>query len=271
MLKTFNYRVKSYFLNDYFILCLIIANAALIFVQEFQLNGNFLDDIEPIFTILFVVEVIVKLKAYGVSKYFSVGWNRFDFILTVIAIPSLAVIFYNTDTLQLNIFLSLRVFRVFKFFRVIKFIPNATALVSSIQLALKASYIIIIGFFLTVFIVSLVTCSMYKNVAPEYFANPLQSFYSIFRLFSVEGWYEMPDLIASRTSLTIGFLSKLYFVVLLLGGGIIGLSLVNSIFVDAMVSDNNDELLKEVSRLSKKIETLTEKIEEINQTNNLKN
>jgi voltage-gated sodium channel len=113
-----------------------------------------------------------------------------------------------------------------------------------------------------------ITCSLYKNIVPEYFKNPLNSFYSIFRLFSVEGWYEIPDLIAVRTSPFIGFISKLYFSILLLGGGILGLSLVNSIFVDAMVSDNTYELEKQVSRLSEKIDTLTQKIEELNKPAN---
>ncbi|MCX6268342.1 MAG: ion transporter [Bacteroidetes bacterium] len=259
-------RIKSFFLNDYCILSLIIANALVIFIQEFELKGNFLDYFEPVFTILFIVEMVIKINANGFSRYISDGWNRFDFILILISIPSLAVIFYNDSALQLNIFLTLRVFRVFKFFRLIRFFPNATSLMTSIQRALKASYIVIVAFFLLVFIVSLVTCSMYKNIVPEYFGNPLNSFYSIFRLFSVEGWYEIPDLIASRTTPSIAFFSKLYFVILLLCGGIIGLSLVNSIFVDAMVSDNNDELQEEVSELSKKIESLTEKIEELHKS-----
>jgi voltage-gated sodium channel len=46
--------------------------------------------------------------------------------------------------------------------------------------------------------------------------------------------------------------------------------LVNSIFVDAMVSDNNDELQKEVTQLGKKIDSLTEKIDELNKHINLK-
>lgn len=261
-------RLKRLFLNDYCILYLIIANAVLIFIQEFELNGNILDYIEPVFTILFIVEMTVKIHEYGFSKYISDGWNRLDFILIIISIPSLAVIFYNDSALHLNIFLALRVFRVFKFLRLIRFFPNATSLVTSVKRALKASYIIIVGFFLLVFIVSLVTCALYKNVAPEYFDNPINSFYSIFRLFSIEGWYDIPNLIASRSNITIAFLSKLYFIVLLLCGGILGLSLVNSIFVDAMVSDNNDELQEEVSQLSKKIETLTEKIDQLNKTSN---
>jgi voltage-gated sodium channel len=265
-------RIKSWFLNDYCILALIIANAILIFIQEFELRGTILDYFEPIFTILFVIEMVIKINEKGFSKYISDGWNKLDFILIVISIPSLAVIFYNDSAIQLNIFLTLRVFRVFKFFRLIRFFPNVTSLVSSVQRALKASYVVIVGFFLLVFIFSLVTCSLFKSIAPEYFSNPLNSFYSIFRLFSVEGWYEIPDLIATRTSPSIAFFSKTYFIVLLLGGGILGLSLVNSIFVDAMVSDNNDDLQKEVSQLSKRIEALSEKIEGLNKIpNNIKN
>lgn len=263
--------LKRYFLNDYFILLLIVANALLIFIQEFELSGNVLDYVEPVFTLLFIVEMVVKINNKGFAKYISDGWNRFDFILIVISIPSLAVIFYNDSPLQLNIFLTLRVFRVFKFFRLVRFFPEASSLISSVQRALKASYIVVVSFFLLVFIVSLVTCSLYKNIAPEYFGDPLISFYSIFRLFSIEGWYEIPDLIASRSTPIIGFFSRLYFVFLLLCGGIIGLSLVNSIFVDAMVSDNNDELQEEVSNLSDKIEKLTKKINELNQNNINKN
>lgn len=256
-------RIKSCFLNEYCILGLIIANAVLIFCQEFELNGNILDYFEPVFTILFVIEMAIKINVKGFSKYISPGWDRTDFILVMISLPSLAVIFYNDNVIQLNIFLALRVFRVFKSFRLIRFFPNVSSLYKSVRRAISASYIVISGFFLSVFVISLVTCALYKNIAPEYFSNPFTSFYSIFRLFSIEGWYEIPDLIASRTSISIAFISKVYFIVLLLCGGILGLSLVNSIFVDAMVSDNNDDLQKEVSMLSKQIETLSEKIDEL--------
>lgn len=256
--------LKEFFLNEYFILCLVIVNTLLIFIQEFQLNGNILDYFEPLFTILFVVEMFVKIKSFGFSKYISDAWNRLDFILVILSIPSLAILFFNDNTFQFNILLTLRIFRVFKFFRLIRFFPNISTLVSSIQRAIKASYIVLAGFLLLVFMVSLITCSLYKNIVPEYFGNPINSFYSIFRLFSVEGWYEIPDLIASRTNETVAFLSKLYFAILLFCGGILGMSLVNSIFVDAMVSDNNDELQDELTNLTKKIDILTEKINDLN-------
>ena len=45
-------------------------------------------------------------------------------------------------------------------------------------------------------------------------------------------------------------------------------SLVNSIFVDAMVSDNNDELIAKVDQLQKQIETLQQSIDKHNNSIN---
>ena len=60
--------------------------------------------------------------------------------------------------------------------------------------------------------------------------------------------------------------ARIYFSLLLFLGGIIGMSLVNSIFVDAMAADNNDDVLEKLSQLEKKIE----KIEEISINNKKK-
>lgn len=50
--------------------------------------------------------------------------------------------------------------------------------------------------------------------------------------------------------------TRVYFVVLLFGGGIFGLSLINSIFVDNMLSDNTNALDQQVSRLEAKVDEL---------------
>ena len=173
------------------------------------------------------------------------------------------MLFHPDFAITTNVFLALRALRVFKFLRVVRFMPDIKGFVVSFKNAIKASYIVLFGFAVLLFIVSLVNCSLYKSVAPEYFDNPLNSLYSTFRIFSVEGWYEIPDLIAERSNATAAVFTKIYFVLLLFGGGIIGLSLVNSIFVDAMVSDNNDELLAKVEELNVNIAQLQKQIEEL--------
>ena len=52
------------------------------------------------------------------------------------------------------------------------------------------------------------------------------------------------------------------FAIALLGGGIIGMSLINSIFVDAMVSDNNDDVKSQLSEMEAKIDELTKLLTE---------
>lgn len=103
---------------------------------------------------------------------------------------------------------------------------------------------------------------MFKELSPEYFGNPVKSMYSIFRIFTVEGWYEIPDQIARQSNMINSFFIKGYFIFILIAGGILGLSLVNSIFVDSMVMDNNDDLEKKVDALNEKIEILIKKTSE---------
>ena len=78
--------------------------------------------------------------------------------------------------------------------------------------------------------------------------------------FTVEGWYEVPDAIAVATSPLIGKISRLYFCLLLCAGGIIGMSFVNSVFVDAMAEDNNDNVIEQLNRIEKKLEELEKEI-----------
>jgi len=86
------------------------------------------------------------------------------------------------------------------------------------------------------------------------------SFYTTFKIFTVEGWYEIPDLIAERSdSAGMAVFARIYFVLLLFGGGIFGLSLINSIFVESMMSDNNDEVLSRIERLENKMDQLIDK------------
>ncbi|MCC8088865.1 MAG: ion transporter [Rikenellaceae bacterium] len=243
------------FLNEKFILILIMVNAALIFFQEFDQAPHWLEYTDNIFTLLFAYEMFVKIRTYGSDNYWRDAWNRLDGTLVIIALFAFVLELFrlvNEDTLQ--IVLAIRVLRVFKSFRLIKFVPNIKGIIAGVKRAMKSSYIVIMAFALLLFISSILTCAIFKEIAPEYFNTPLDSMYSVFRIFSVEGWTDIPDLIASRTSPIAGFFTKVYFVVLLFAGGILGMSLINSIFVDAMISPNSD-------KLEAKIEILTEKLE----------
>lgn len=81
---------------------------------------------------------------------------------------------------------------------------------------------------------------------------------TIFRLFTGDGWSEIPTQIAANSSVFIGRATRVIFAVLFFVGGILGLSLVNSIFVDALAGDNNDNVLQRLDELEKNNTSLNE-------------
>ena len=251
--------VKRFFTNDIIMLVLVLINTGIIFISGFiPEQGGTLLIIDSLFTLLFMFEAVVKIHVHGFSGYWSDGWNRFDFILVLLALPSCINVF-GYDFPGTSILLSLRMMRAFKSFRLLKFIPNVDNLLNGIKLAFKASYIVAIGMIVFLLIFSIITTFLFGSAAPQYFGNPALSVYSIFRLFTIEGWYEMPEAIAANSGTAMAVFARIYFSILLFMGGIIGMSLVNSIFVDAMASDNNDEVLDKLSQLEKKLDKLNTK------------
>jgi voltage-gated sodium channel len=258
--------IKKLFLNEKIILILILLNSVTIFVSGFEIapNNRFILSLtDNLITGLFIAEIIVKFQEFGIKNYFKSIWNKFDFILVALSFPTLIAFIGNLEITSFSFLLVFRVMRVFKSFRFLKFIPGIEHLVKGIRRALKASVVVLIGFVIYIFIIGIFSFYLFKEISPEYFGNPLKSLYSIFKIFTVEGWYEIPEQLTRGLSATTSFFTYMYFIFVVTSGGIFGLSLVNSIFVDAMVSDNNDELENKIDLLDQKIDKLLTKKEEL--------
>ncbi len=244
-------------LNDHFILGLILLNAVLCFFQCFDDSSTLLSYADTVFLLCFIAEIISKVICLTWTKYWSCNWNRFDFIVTLISSVSLIRLICPDSTVgSLEFLMALRVFRVFRFFRLLRFVPAMDSIISGVKRAILSTYVIVFAFLLIGFIWSIISCSLFKEISPEYFGDPITSFGTIFRLFTIEGWYEIPDAVAAHYSYWGATIVKLFFCVLLFCGGIIGMSFINSIIVDSMVSDNNDALQEHVQKLEDKIDRL---------------
>ncbi len=250
--------LRSLFTNEKFILFIIIVNGIVIFLNGFDLSGKYdvvLSFLDHFITLLFLVELFVKIIIHK-NGFFKSSWNKFDFLLILISIPDLVAYLISADINEFSYLLIFRVIRVFKSFRFLKFVPGIDHLIKGIQRSLRASVIILLGFSVYIFITSIFSFYLFKESSSEYFPDPITAIYTTFKLFTVEGWYEIPETIASGLTPTLAFFTHLYFVFMVLSGGILGLSLVNSIFVDAMVSDNNESLEQKIDALQDKIDAL---------------
>ncbi|GJM32550.1 MAG: hypothetical protein DHS20C18_15510 [Saprospiraceae bacterium] len=255
--------MKRFFLQERNILIAIFVNAIIIFLRYFpELSENqWLILIDHVFIIFFMVEVIVKLRFLKPGPYFSNAWNMFDFIIIVGSLPTLLMDWIPfPDTSVLTV---LRVLRLARLLRLIRFIPNFNQVIDGLGRALKASVFVLMAMMFLNFLLALFTCHFYSKTAPEYFGNPLVSSYTIFQLFTVEGWNEIPATIAQRTDneWVIGF-TRFYFVMIVLLGGVFGMSLANAVFVDEMTMDNNLALEDKIDKLQEQVEELKGLIQE---------
>ncbi len=252
-------------LNEKFIMIVICINAIIIFWQESTGATPILDIFDAACTLIFLGEIIAKQRKLGFLAYWKNGLNCFDGLIIILSLPSLFMYFFPDVIPNLSFLLALRMFRIFRFFRLVRVFPGIDVIFRNFFLALRQSYGIMLSYAVIVLAFALISCCMFSSAAPEFFATPFDSVYTIFRLFTIEGWYEIPDAVAQGLNMpAMAAFVRVYFSLLLIAGGIIGMSLINSIFVDAMVSDNNDDVKAQLAQMEAKIDELTKIIAEKN-------
>lgn len=254
--------IKKYFLNERQMLLAVVINAIVIFFMYFpdirqncQSFYQTLDFLDHFFVVVFIVEAIVRIQHYGSKKYFTDRWNLFDFAIVVISIPGI-INYLGVDLPDTSIIQLLRLFRLVRLIRFFKFVPNITMILAGLRRALRASVFVFLVLFFLNFILSLFACHFFGKILPDHFGNPLISSYYIFQMFTVEGWNEIPLLIAEaaekkvpKQALQIIIGARLFFIFVVLTGGIFGMSLANAVFVDEMTMDNNRKLEKKIKEL----------------------
>ena len=254
--------IRRLFLNEKAILAVILLNATVIYLQVCGYEYPLLTVLDIVCTVIFIIEMAVKHYEYGWRGYWKDGWNRMDGILVLLSIPSLLNVFVPTIASELSVLLILRVLRVLRFFRVMHFFPNFPKVIQGFKTAMRESYGVLLSYFVIIVIFGLLNCSLFQEADPEHFSSPLRSIYSVFQICTVEGWYEIPNAIADYygSSPIIPHVVRIYFTFLLIMGGIIGMSFINSIFVDAMASDNNDDIKEQLNTLQKSVDELKEQL-----------
>ena len=258
-------RLVGQLVSDRLVMAVIVLNATALVLHEMAAPdtgwGHLWFWVDYVCVIFFLVEALIKIRRDGWHRYWTSGWNKFDFTIVVVSLPALLGPFL--DVSQFAFVLILRLGRLFRLFRVLRFIPNLDHLVTGIRRALRAS----IGVFLALLLINLILAVMatllFGDLDDEHFGNPISSGYSIFQVFTVEGWNEIAETLehraAERDSANAKLLvagTRIFFVAAVLIGGILGLSLANAVFVDEMMMDNTEALERKVDSLTEEVRRL---------------
>lgn len=252
--------MKKFFLNERVILAIVLLNVVAIFLQECGVNNIALNVVDIVCTIIFVVEMSVKHSVYGLKGYWGDQWNMLDGVVTIISLPALLT-YFSPSLFNYSFIIAFRALRVFKLFRTARRFPHLTEIWNGFKLAMRQSAAFLLGYLVIIVVVAMFNSAVFGNVAPQYFSTPLDGIYAIFQMFTIEGWYEIPNAVVGNMAPVWTHLVRIYFCLLLIGGGIIGMSLINSIFVDALAADNNDDVKAKLDLLERKLDEMKKLLE----------
>ncbi len=256
----------SRIVDERIVLGVIAFNMAIVFARAFPAVARSQVDfplaaLDYACLVYFFVEILLKIGLTGWSVFWNRNMNRFDFIIVAVSVPALLSPFMQMD--DLSWLLVLRGFRLFRFLRVLRFIPNADRVWAGVMRALRASVGLIFALTLYNLVLGLMAAHLFADISPEHFGDPLISIYTIFKVFTVEGWFDVPDAVAKSHGGTVAWMVRAFFVWAVVTGGLLGLSLTNAVLVDEMVMDNNNELEEQVGALSVQLERIEAKLDQM--------
>ena len=248
-----------------FIIILIIFNSITIGMETSSVImttfGSTLLLIDKIILAIFVIEILLKLYAYGLG-FFKSGWNIFDFSIVAIALlpasGSLAI---------------LRALRIFRSLRLIKNVPRLRFIVESLFHSLPSLLWIFVLLALVFYVFAVIGTKLFGTAFPEWFGNIGASLFSLFQIMTLEGWAEI-----SRSVMNVYPFSNIYFILFILLASYTTLNIFIAIVVNTMsevqqktskesvekienfIIDENEELKQDIRLLKEQILKMEEKL-----------
>ncbi len=245
----------DWLISEPLVLTIIGLNAVAIVLSGFshirEHFGEWITWVDYGCLLYFVAEAILKIRRNSFTNYWKRGWNKLDFIIVLGSSPLLLEPIVGSSVQFFSIVL---VGRFLRFLRIMRFVPNSEKIWAGVSRALKASAAVFLTLLVLNIILAMGANALFGDVAPKHFGDPLKSAYTLFKVFTVEGWYEIPEEMAANGE-DGGLVNMVrgYFVFAVFTGGILGLSLANAVFVDEMIADNNDRLEKMVTNLREEL------------------
>jgi voltage-dependent calcium channel L type alpha-1D len=181
-----------------FIIVLILINT-LFLASEYYEMPEWLENINEIanlfFTVIFALEMILKLIGFGCKKYSSDGFNLFDCFIVIMSYVELLM---PGEGSGLSV---LRAFRLLRIFKIIKSWDSLRILLSTVLDSLTAITNLGVLIILFLFISALLTKQFYADELgdPEEvrysFASTGRALISVFIILTGENWNEIMVLV----------------------------------------------------------------------------
>jgi voltage-gated sodium channel len=189
-------RARSIVEADWFrnaILAVIIFNAICLGLDadnEFHEQwGPLLSKVDLIVTVIFVVEIALKLFAER-AAFWKSGWNIFDFVIVALTVL-VGIGEMGSELSVFRVLRVLRVVRVFRVFRLFGVLPALRRVVDALFKAIPGISAIIAVLGLLFYVGAVMTTDLFGGEAPEHFGSIGGSMFTLFQVMTGDGWSDV--------------------------------------------------------------------------------
>lgn len=263
----------------------VVINTIVLAIYHYKIDPVLkltLDNINLFFTVLFAVEMMLKMAGLGLVRYFRSHMNLFDCI--VVSLSLVEVTFLSGSGLSaLRAFRVLRTFRVLRVARVFRYLLYLHQLMRIIEKSIMTLIYMGILIFLFLVVFSLLGMQLFGGHFDFQDGRPRanfddfdHAFLTSFQLLTMENWFQV---LHSGMRTDLGYWAALYFMVFIFFGNFVLLNLFLAImlnsFVETMKEKEFDrdtgELLEEglVDISSAKKNRLSHLLKEMNRQHSL--
>lgn len=245
-----------------FIVSLIVVNSITIGMETSKawMNsfGTFFDQLDNIILGIFVIEVVLKIYAFG-FRFFKSSWNIFDFlIIAVAAIPAAG---------SFSVFRTIRILRTL---RLIKNVPKLRVIIEALIKSIPSIGWIMVLLVTVFYIFAVLATNLYGPDFPQWFGSIGESMFTLFQIMTLESWSSG----IARPMMEVTPYAYVFFIPFILIATYTTLNIFIAIVVNTMnelhMQDVKDEEAKMVEMImvehkksQEQIENLSRKIDEL--------
>lgn len=145
--------------------------------------GGALEALNHVITVIFVVEIALKMAACGSKpwRYFQDGWNVFDFVIVATAFLPLHAEYVTV----------LRLARLLRFFRLVRALPRLQIIVGALLKSIPSMGYVGLLLFILFYIYGILGVSLFAQNDPFRFANLWVAGLTLFGCATGEGWVDV--------------------------------------------------------------------------------
>jgi voltage-gated sodium channel len=178
--------IRSNKLFETFVIVVILVSALVIGAKTHQIGPGLLrlfEWLDLAVTLFFLAEIVIRMLAEGsLRRFFSQGWNVFDFVIVVASLIPIQ----ESEMALLG-----RLLRIFRVLRLVSIIPELRVLLSAFVRAIPRMGYVSLLMFIIFYIYAAMGSIFFAAINSELWGNISIAMLTLFRIATFEDWTDV--------------------------------------------------------------------------------